>query len=249
MRLTEAALSAWLVGALAGCAPAARPASLASQVTQAEWTRARARLASARAEIPRRPYAERVRVAMTEPRTGRQLVARGALAVRPGAAARMLLLGPGGTTAVDLWVTPDRFRVAVPAANLVRRGGTDAGEARGLPVGMLRWWFLAPLSGRLLAARAAERESSFWLRDREATVMVRTDGARFVALRTEAGRSESLEWRGARAAGTVGHAVYVDGQRGLRVEVLVEEVMGEEPDPAAFDEPGEDGSPAGGEGS
>ena len=235
-------ISTVLACALAGCARKA-PAepSLASQVSQAEWTLSRTRLAAARALGPARPYAERVRVAMVEPVTGKELAARGALAVRPGEAARMLLLGPGGTTAVDLWVTRERFRVAVPAANLVRRGGRDAGEARGLPVGMLRWWFLAPLSGRLLAARSGDRETSFLLRDGAATIMLRTDGRRFLAVRTEAGRSEAFDWRGARAAASEGHGLYVDGQRGLRVEVLVEEVMTEEPDPAAFLEPGDEG--------
>ena len=63
----------------------------------------------------------------------------------------MILVGPGGTTALDVWVTKDRFRFAVPAIKLEKRGGVDPAEAKGLPIGMLRWWFLSPLAGRLLA--------------------------------------------------------------------------------------------------
>jgi hypothetical protein len=224
--------------ALAGCARAAPAApSPASEVTQAEWTLSRVRLAAARARQPRGPYAERVHVTLTEPVTGKRFEARGAVAVDPERAARMILLGPGGTTAVDVWVTPERFRVAVPAIHFERRGGHDLEVERGLPVGMLRWWFLAPLSGRLLMARSSAHESSFLLRDGAATVMLRTDGQRFLAVRRQDGRSEAISWSAGVPRAAEGHGRYVDGASGLRVDVRVEELMATEPDPAAFAEP------------
>lgn len=222
--------------ALAGCARSAPPTP-APDVSQAEWTLSRARLAAARGRQPRTAYAERVRVAFTEPITKKRYQARGALAVDPDRAARMILLGPGGTTAIDVWVTRDRFRVAVPALHFERRGGNDPEAARGLPVGMLRWWFLAPLSGRLLLARSSERESSFLLRDGDAIVMVRTDGQRFVAARRHEGLAEAISWTSSASGPADGHGQYVDGASGLRVEVYVEEVMTEAPDPEAFAEP------------
>lgn len=230
---------------LAGCAsPAPPPASILDEVSQGEWSVSRARLAAARERQPKRPYVERVRVAMTEPRTGKRYQARGAVAVDPDRAARLLLLGPGGTTAIDVWVTREKFRVAVPAIGFERRGGRDATEARGLPVAMLRWWFLAPLSGRLLLARSSEAQSSWLLKDGLATVMVRTDGARFLAVRSEEGRREGIEWSAGPDGAASGRGLYVDGS-GLRVEVLVEEVLPDEPDPAAFAEPEGAAAPGG----
>lgn len=209
-----------------------------ADVEQPEWTRARARLGRLRGELPSRPYTERVELGVTDPRTGEHYEARGAVAVSPGRAARLVLLGPGGATALDLWVTRDRFRFAVPPMKLERRGGADPSDARGLPVGFLRWWLLAPLRGDLLFARSTRADAAFLLRDGRATVMLRTDGARFFALRREGTRAEALEWsaRGiAPRAGARGR--YVDAETGVRVHVVVEEVLAEEPDPAAFDDP------------
>lgn len=235
--------------ALAGCAPkSTRAPSPLEAVTQEEWTLSRSRLAALREKQPKRPYVERVRVALTEPHTGKRYESRGAVAVSPDRAARMLLLGPGGTTAVDMWVTRDKFRFSVPAMHYERRGGTDPEDARGLPVGLLRWWFLSPLSGRLLVARSSDRESSWLLRDGDATVIVRTDGRRFLAVRTHEGHDEGIEWLAPGLGTTPGaHGRYVDGRYGLRVEVLVEDVSPDEPDPAAFLDPDAQGeAPAGG---
>ena len=207
-------------------------------VSQEEWRIARERLARIRRVQPDRPYVERVRLAINDPRTGRQYEARGAVAISPNRAARMMLVGPGGTTALDVWVTKDRFRFAVPAINLEKRGGKDPNESRGLPIGMLRWWFLSPLEGRVLLARSTPSESSWILRDGGATVTVRSDGRRFVALRREGESLEGIEWL---APGLVPQAGvggrYIEGRYGLRVEVLVEEVLASEPDPEAFEDP------------
>jgi hypothetical protein len=201
------------------------------------------RLAQLRRVQPQKPYVQKVRLAIGDPRTGKQYEARGAVAVMPDKAARMMLLGPGGATALDVWVTKDRFRFAVPAINLEKRGGKDPAEGRGLPIGMLRWWFLSPLAGRVLLARSTEGESAWILRDGAATVTVRSDGRRFIALRKEGDHLEGIEWA---ARGLVpqsgAHGRYVEGRYGLRVDVVVEEVLTAEPDPEAFADPDEKGT-------
>ncbi|HEY8077157.1 MAG TPA: hypothetical protein VIF62_23685 [Labilithrix sp.] len=221
--------------ALLGC-ERPRPAQL-PEVSQIEWTVSRARLANVRAGAPSRPYVERVRVSMVDP-TGRTWTGRGAVAINPSVAARMMLLGPAGTTAIDVWVTKDRFRFSVPAVRYERRGGADPADARGLPIGMLRWWFLSPLEGRLLMGRSTDAESAWLLKDGTATVAVRTDGRRFVAVRREAGDLEAIEWLGRGLVPSSGaRGRYLEGKYGLRVEVIVEEVLPNEPDPEAFADP------------
>jgi hypothetical protein len=224
-----------------GCARP--PAAVPPDVPQAEWTLSRERLSRMRDAQPTRPYVERIRVAFIEPYTGRRYEGRGAVAVSPDNAARMMLLGPGGTTALDLWVTKQRFRFAMPSLSIERRGGADPSEAQGLPIGMLRWWFVSPLAGRLLLARSSDSSTTWLLRDGPATVTVRTDGQRFVAVRRTSESLEAIEWLGRGllpAAGTRGH--YLDGRYGVRVEVLVEDVLSAEPDPAAFLDPDETGT-------
>ena len=222
--------------------PKSEVATAVPVVSQYEWSIARDRLARLRRGQPDHPYVERVRLAISDPRTGRQYQARGAVAVSPGRAARMILIGPGGTTALDVWVTKERFRFAVPALKLEKRGGIDPTEARGLPIGMLRWWFLSPLAGRLLLARSTPAESAWILRDGAATVTVRSDGRRFFALRREGETLEGIEWlsRGlVPQQGEQGH--YIEGRFGLRVDVVVEEVLATEPDPDAFTDPDDPG--------
>src|SRR5882672_3564963 len=104
------------VAALAGCART--PAPPAVEPTQSEWTRAREELAKMRDEAPREPYVELIRVAMREPRSGRVIEGRGAVAVDPRRAVRLVLLGPGGRTALDVWVTAEAWRFAVPALDM-----------------------------------------------------------------------------------------------------------------------------------
>lgn len=229
--------------------PAAEPS-----VSQAEWTLSRERLRRMRAQIPTRPFVERVQLIIVDPRTGRLYRARGAVAVSPSRAARMVLIGPGGVTAMDVWVTRDRFRFTIPSLKIERRGGfsrtgdvsqtggfsrgSDLSQAKGLPIGFLRWWFLAPLDGDLLLARSSDREASFLLRDGDATVTLRTDGQHFIALRRENGKLEGLEWTShglLPRAGARGR--YIDGELGLRVHIMIEEVLPDEPDPAAFLDP------------
>jgi len=223
--------------------PPVEVATKVPDVSAYEWATARDRLAQLRSAQPRRAYVERVRLAITDPRTGKRYEARGAVAVSPEHAARMMLVGPGGTTALDVWVTKDKFRFAVPGINLQKRGGTDPADAKGLPIGLLRWWFLSPLAGRLLFARSTPSESAWVLREGQATVTLRTDGNRFVALRREGDMLEGIEWIARGLAPQQGaHGQYIDGRFGLRVEVDVEEVLPAEPDPEAFTDPDEQGT-------
>ncbi len=223
--------------------PPGEAAAKAPEVTPYEWAVARDRLARLRKAQPQRPYVERVRLAIGDPRTGKRYEARGAVAINPGRAARMMLVGPGGTTALDVWVTKERFRFSVPAINLKKRGGTDPADARGLPIGMLRWWFLSPLAGRLLLARSTSAESAWILRDGPASVTLRSNGERFVALRREGDVLEGIEWFARGLVPQAGaHGQYLEGRFGLRVDVVVEEVLPSEPDPEAFADPDEPGT-------
>ena len=173
------AIAAVLVGsALAGCAPPA-PAIPEPGPSIAEWGRALqvlARLRRSAAVASTRHLALELR----EPRTGRVLSARGAVAVLPPRALRMILLGPGGTTALDLWASEDRYRFAVPVIDLQKRGSLQGPreERRGLPVDFLTFWLLRPASGRLLWHAREAFADRFVLRDGTAIVDLRafTDG-------------------------------------------------------------------------
>ena len=226
-----------------GCANKARPDG---GLTQADWSKARERLAWMRSTEIARPYALELRVYMHEPWTGRSFESRGALAVFPHRAARMVLIGPGGATALDMWLTRERFRFVVPAADFKRAGGVDDPAARGLPVGFFRWWFLAPLEGRLLTARIEPQGPTFVLREGGGTITLRERRVRgrehLLAERREAGALEGLEWIGRSFSPHAGdRAKYVQDTTGLEVEVLVEAVSPEEPDPAAFLDPDDPG--------
>lgn len=236
-----------------GCAARARPeasfwGALATppnrtevrlrEVTASEWSLARARLAELRGTLLREPYVERVHVSLFEPFRRSRYEARGAVAVDPERAVRMILLGPGGTTAIDLWVTQERYRFVVPAIGVERKGARRSDDARGLPVAFFRWWFLSPLGGRLLAANATATETSWLLRDGTATILLRGDGKQFFALRREGEHEEGLAWHGDGLAPTDGsRARYVEGRHGLRVDVDVEAVEPTPPPPEAFTDP------------
>jgi hypothetical protein len=211
-------------------------------VGQAEWTVSRDRLFQMREALPHRPWAARIQVGVADPRNGNVFRARGAVAVSPEQAARLVLLGPAGTTALDVWVTRDRFRFAIPSVNVARRGGTDLESARGLPIAFLRWWLLAPLMGELVLARSSASESAFLLRDGPATVTVRTDGEHLVAVRREGEHLEGLEWASVGIGPKSGaRGRYVD-ELGVRVQILIEEVLAEEPDPASLFDPDGEGT-------
>ncbi len=191
------------VGLIAGCAPAPRPWPSPDPAT---FERLAAQLAQRRAARPTRPWSVGVHVLVREPRTGRTVEGRGAIAVAPGQAVRMILVGGAGSTMLDAWVSPERHRVAVPALDLIRRG-RDA-DAADLPVAFLRWWFLAPLGGQLVAA-ADEADPVWLLRTQGAVVELRAMacGSRqgLLAIRHAGAHPErGVEWRAPDAAASVG---------------------------------------------
>lgn len=223
----------WLALAfLVACAqkPAASP-----DVTQEEWNAARDMVGALRARTPAHPYVERVQIALREPRTGKIFEGRGAIAVRPGQAVRMILVGPGGATALDLWITPEKWRLHAPALGPPRHGTKAPPE---LPVGFFRWWFLAPYDGRLLTVdgnRVVMRAGESTIRlGVAATVSHR---AHVVAARRTEGHEETLEWVGLLAHPAPGdRARYVD-PTGVAADVVVEGVSFDFEDMAAFMDP------------
>ena len=113
------------LAAALGCTESTRPRP---PPTQAEWTVARDQLASLRQSVPRAPYVQEVSISFREPGTGKVFDGRGAIAVDPAHAMRMILIGPGGATALDAWVTRDQWRFAIP--NVVRANSSHLTVAR-----------------------------------------------------------------------------------------------------------------------
>jgi hypothetical protein len=230
--------------ALSACAPRLTSAPALTPPTLASFRAARARLAALRATIV--PRTLRVALTLREPVTGRVLEARGALAVAPPASLRMILLGPGGTTALDLWIQGDAYRFAVPAIDLLKRGDASSPREarRGLPVDFLRWWLLHPADGRLLwASRDASTSTSrFMLRDGDALVDLHaTDGDAVVARRTTwtllpTPRVVDDETVDAERLGC-GKVRYHQASTGLEVTVRCEGEEPSTPSPRAFIDP------------
>ena len=192
-----------LVAALAGCrgAAVARPSAPRLARTQLDdagaipletlprWTRA-----------PSVDVREEIEIAIRDDIAGRGFEGRGVLAVRPRHALRMILLGPGGTTAMDVWIRDDRYRVAIPALDRVVRGdaATPAAEQRGLPIALLSRWLVDPFGGCVVAAHAGRVEEQGRVVD---DLSVGPAGARdFVVFARRVGAFEvrAREVRGAR---------------------------------------------------
>jgi hypothetical protein len=184
---------------------------------------------------------------LSDPRTGRAIDGRGAMAVAPGVAVRMILVGPAGATLMDAWITPRRWRIAVPPIDLVRRGGSE--DPPGLPVGFLRWWFFEPLEGTLFAASFRGGDKLWLVRRGGAVVelLLRAcagDGRSLEAIRRSGGRTEAVTER-ERGCGAGFHLVpsagdtvdYRDGSSGLAVEIHVESVGAAPPGGEAFEDP------------
>ncbi len=253
------ALAALLV-LLAACAPAPRAPPIswlprdpgAPPPTTAAWQAARAALRTLRAATL---SARTLKLGLTlrEPISGRVLTARGAAAIRPPDALRMILLGPGGTTALDLWIRGDAYRFAIPAIELRKRGdaATPAAERRGLPVDFLRFWLLGPAEGALLWAERGPDARRFLLRDGPALIDLRS----FEHQRIEARRSTwvaalpgepprllDVETVSASALGC-GEVRYHQASTGLEVTVRCEGEEAAAPSDRAFldpDAPAED---------
>jgi hypothetical protein len=240
-----------------GCAPSV--AETVRSIDSAAWARGRSsyrELASSQAVGGR---TERVRVKFDWPAVGLAMAARGAVAVRPPCALRMQLVGPGGVTALDVWMNDGRYRVEVPAASFVERGVSTGRCARAtstppvalgprFPVGFFQWWFLERFDGRLLWASdralpdaTRTRELFFAVKAAQSTAVVlarRQADARWalVAERAGEGRLESIEWH-ASAAGEGVRTFYRDRYRGLRVDIDREGTEDTNPDDEAFADP------------
>lgn len=239
-----------LSSALAGLFALCPRAATWTPATQEAWPGLRGALEAQRASRPGAPWAAGLRVTMHDPITGRVVEGRGAIAVSPDAAVRMILVAGAGATVLDAWVTPTRWRVAVPPLDLVRRG--DADEPRDMPVGFLRWWFLTPLSGMLFAAEPDDGGTLWLLREGRAVVELRDGpcarGRSLHATRRLQGHAETVdECREASAPRAGDTARYVDEGSGLHVEVVFESVAARPPDPEAFRDPDAPGLPSPGE--
>jgi hypothetical protein len=212
--------------------------------TMEQWRWARQRLADLKAKGgTKRARTLRIALALREPYTGRTLEARGAVALQPPRALRMILLGPGGTTALDLWSKDDRFRFEVPAIDLLRRGDarTPRSAMRGLPVGFLRWWLLRPLEGQLVWHRREVDGDRFVLRDGDALIRAHVgDDGRITARRStpSSGGAPADEESVTAARVGCGTARYTQRSTGLDVVVRCEaEETSKPPDPRAFEDP------------
>jgi hypothetical protein len=219
--------------ALVGCASAAEPPV---SPTQAQWDDGLRRLEALRATFPKTAYTQPVTVDFREPYTRRRFEGRGAVGVDPGRAMRMILVGPAGEPALDVWVTRDAWRMSVPAIHLVRRGGRDAPD--GMPIGFFRSWFIDPLGGALLAIG---RHDDLIVRDREGGTLDVSDvsfAPRPTAhVRRRKGRA--TERFGFSLGKDGGTASYVSESTKLAVEVKLGPVQSEPPDPQAFEDPGD----------
>jgi hypothetical protein len=258
------ALAITAAAALAGCAPfiadpavAAAPAAPAvteaPAQTLAEWRGALTRLATLR-RAASGARTRRIALSLREPRSGKVLTARGAVAVLPPRALRMILLGPGGTTALDLWVDGDRYRFAVPAIDLNKRGDLRGPreERRGLPVDFLAFWLLHPARGRLLWHGREPGGDRFVLRDGSAIVDLRTlAGGRLAAGRAtwstpvaSGAPPELLDEETVTADGLgCGEVHYHQRSTGLDVTVRCEEDTPGEPSARALADPDAEAAP------
>jgi hypothetical protein len=242
--LRRAAIGAWLAGGAASCvSPASRPWV---HPTPAQWAVAAAKVRELREEVPQAPFVVTMSTTLRDPHSGRVVDGRGAMAVSPGKAVRMILVGGAGATLIDAWVTVDAWRIAVPALDYVQRGGAE--DRSDLPVGFLRWWFVTPFAGTLFAAQVRDDGVLCLLRRGDAVVELELDGCvdrsgggrRVAATRRAHGRAERVEecraptGRGPAAGDTVR---YVDESSGLRVEIQVESVSAAPADGDAFRDP------------
>lgn len=127
---------------------------------------AKARLDALQALATRRK--QTVQLELSAPFMPTSIKARGGVAMDPAQGdLRLILVGAGGGTAVDLWMHGAAYRFVVPALGRTLRGdgSTPASEKKGLPVDFLAWWMLHPLRGEVLVASVDEQGLSFVLRD------------------------------------------------------------------------------------
>jgi hypothetical protein len=212
--------------ALALVASCASASAEPYDVTQAQWDAGLARLAQLRASFPKQAYTRNVTVTFFEPRSRRRFEGRGAVGVDPGHAMRLMLVGPAGEIALDVWVTRDHWRMSVPAIHFLKRGGTES--PTGMPIGFFRSWFVDPLAGRPLALG---REGQLIVRDTAGGTLhiaPTTNGADIV--RRHGAGIETFSYDETRAH-------YVDHATGVEVDVGLEPPQDTPPLPQAFVDP------------
>jgi hypothetical protein len=229
-----------LVGLLGAPACTRAPPAPWRPATAQSWQQLRQELTEQRLARPQQPWSAGLRITMRDPTSGRVIDGRGAIAVAPGSAVRMILTGAAGATMLDAWVTRVRWRVAVPPLSLVRRG--DLAEPREMPVGFLRWWFLTPLEGSLFAATFTDGGLLWLIRYGGAVIDLReaacAHGRLLHATRRIAGHVETVEECRAHAAPSVGDSArYVDESSGLCVDVQLESIASSPPSDEAFQDP------------
>ena len=224
---------------LSACQPAAVPtASLPPGAAGiAAWKQARSELRALRQRFASRDaYTMNLTLSLGHAQVGRRIRARGAVAVAPPHAMRMILLGPGGTTAFDLWVCRDRFRLAIPALGLERRGDASSPPElmQGMPVSFLRWWFLEPLGGSLLAFDDGAQGRRYVLSDGGPILHVEPlVGDALRVRRRVVGDEERMQVDGA----DCGVVHYQQRSTGVDIEVECEQREQRSPPPAAFADP------------
>lgn len=226
-----------------GCA--ARETPHATDASDAAFCAARDRLEAMRKEH-RKASKQTVKLTLAAPVMPQALSARGAVAADPPSNLRMILLGPGGATALDLWVHDTSYRFSVPALGRVIRGdeSTPVEKRRGLPVDFLRWWMLDPFGGELLYATESPRGLEFVLRDRrrdgaEAFVdgVVRRDGSVDAERTTWSPRGEKVDEETVHATTLgCGAVSYTQASTRLTVEAVCESSSGDV-NPRAFADP------------
>lgn len=193
---------------------------------------------------PRTRHKQTVRLELSAPFMPSSIRARGAVAMDPRAGdLRMILLGPGGGTAVDLWMHEDAYRFVVPAMNRTMRGdaATPVAAKKGLPVDFLGWWMLHPLRGELLFVEERDGALSFVLRDRQRSTIayvdatLAADGA-FEATRTTWAGEQKVDEETLKASGLgCARVEYTQASTELRVVAECEVESADVPDKAFAD--------------
>jgi hypothetical protein len=159
----------------------------------------------------------------------------------------MVLVGPAGGTMLDVWVTREQWRLAIPPANRIRKGGAGESNPRGgddhdLPIEFLRWLFFTPLQGTLFGGAREPDGLLFMLRDGDAVLEVRLRscdrGRLAITTRRSQWHTERLgECRASNTPQPGDWAHYHDENSGLDVQLTIESVGGGPPDEVPFRDP------------
>jgi hypothetical protein len=118
----------------------------------------------------------------------------------------------------------------------------ESEEPRDLPIGFLRWWFFTPLGGTLFAGGETGSGTEWLLRDGDVVSDLLAGrcsaGSLLRVVRRVRGREEVVDECKSLSIPREGDWVkYSDNGTGLRVDLVVESVSGEQPRPEAFSDP------------